>query len=662
MTDSKEPKSNSNNEETDRLESLLAGLIFAVHPIHTEAVTGVVGQAELLSAFFSLLAVLIRLHSSKNNARMLLVMMILVFLSTACKEIGITSVGTLCLLELFLPRKKTIGSIFRILSFVFVFIVYFKFRIWIANDHLVRIYGKVENPVAFADTVFTKIMTMLYYHAKYTSLLLFPVQLSADWSYACIPYIQSIVDSRNLLTLGLWLYLIWTGLTDKPWNMFRGEKYLSESRWRLICLTSLMICPFLPSSNLFFYVGTAIGERLLYFPSIGFCLLIARALTNTKASIRSMNLHSTSNAMLIRYSQVCPQSAKVQLNNGILKRRVENYDQALVHFQTAREIEDSYCVTHYWSGLTYIDQRNFKDGLYHLKEALECDETTMKALKALRQIYEVFLHDAAAPEDAVLLEWGDLLLHPSLSLIIDGCMTIEQAAIRARTLKHYTLLSRIHQKITKCIQQAKAHENEMETEFFEVYLKCMIARMDVILSVETSTMELMRFGLYHYLHDVGDQCRRNSAIVSSLPNAHASFINSFQLEDPNDPWLQLEWGKILELQERHLEASNHFNAAGLLFMNCLGVSAKQNSGKFALIYNIHRASNEWRIHTEINPNGQSKTKKKIFDFLTVTECKSLVIESFKLAIQANPKLVPQLTQWMNSIENLKLKDEHRIDD
>ena len=43
----------------EQAEALLAAAVFAVHPIHTEAVAGVVGHAELLSGFFSLLAVLL---------------------------------------------------------------------------------------------------------------------------------------------------------------------------------------------------------------------------------------------------------------------------------------------------------------------------------------------------------------------------------------------------------------------------------------------------------------------------------------------------------------------------------------------------------------------------------------------------------------------------
>ena len=40
-----------------------------------------------------------------------------------------------------------------------------------------------------------------------------------------------------------------------------------EQRWRLAVAAGLLVGPFFPASNLLFYVGTFIGERLLYFPS-----------------------------------------------------------------------------------------------------------------------------------------------------------------------------------------------------------------------------------------------------------------------------------------------------------------------------------------------------------------------------------------------------------
>lgn len=41
---------------------------------------------------------------------------------------------------------------------------------------------------------------------------------------------------------------------------------------------TILILPFLPATNIFFYVGFVIGERILYLPSVGFCLLIGLGL------------------------------------------------------------------------------------------------------------------------------------------------------------------------------------------------------------------------------------------------------------------------------------------------------------------------------------------------------------------------------------------------
>lgn len=52
--------------------SLAASLLFAVHPIHVEAVTGIVGRAELLSAIFVFASLLIYLDIIKSESVKLL--------------------------------------------------------------------------------------------------------------------------------------------------------------------------------------------------------------------------------------------------------------------------------------------------------------------------------------------------------------------------------------------------------------------------------------------------------------------------------------------------------------------------------------------------------------------------------------------------------------
>lgn len=93
-------KSCSSSAATN-LEAFLAALLFATHPIHTEAVAGVVGHAELLSAALALLAVITYMsaastHSLAPHYRRLTASLCMLWLAALAKEIGITMVGCSC--------------------------------------------------------------------------------------------------------------------------------------------------------------------------------------------------------------------------------------------------------------------------------------------------------------------------------------------------------------------------------------------------------------------------------------------------------------------------------------------------------------------------------------------------------------------------------------
>lgn len=79
------------------LEACTAALLFAAHPIHTEAVAGIVGHAELLSAALALLALMAYMSAASKaewgkHYSMLAVSMLLMLLAALAKEIGITMV------------------------------------------------------------------------------------------------------------------------------------------------------------------------------------------------------------------------------------------------------------------------------------------------------------------------------------------------------------------------------------------------------------------------------------------------------------------------------------------------------------------------------------------------------------------------------------------
>ncbi len=53
------------------------------------------------------------------------------------------------------------------------------------------------------------------------------------------------------------------------------SKATCQRRGLVLLSLSLAVLPFMPAANLFFPVGFVIAERILYLPSMGFCLLVA---------------------------------------------------------------------------------------------------------------------------------------------------------------------------------------------------------------------------------------------------------------------------------------------------------------------------------------------------------------------------------------------------
>lgn len=190
-------------------------------------------------------------------------------------------------------------------------------------------FSNSDNPAADSPSLLTRTLTFFYLPASNFWLLLCPDMLSFDWSMDALPLIRTPADWRNGYTvtfyLGLFL-LAWFSLcthqTNKgkdingkahhytngrngnsnghsyQWNNHEhvnsfhtdthnnstqnGTKTYYESRTQLPATGNvvafslgLLAIPFLPATNLFFYVGFVIAERVLYIPSMGFCLLVA---------------------------------------------------------------------------------------------------------------------------------------------------------------------------------------------------------------------------------------------------------------------------------------------------------------------------------------------------------------------------------------------------
>lgn len=98
----------------DVLASLLGACLFAAHPIHTEAVTGIVGRAEVLCVILMVLAFEAYTRAARPRTTRwpwLIVALALVVAATLTKETGLTAVGVLVVYDLLYVSEATITSL-----------------------------------------------------------------------------------------------------------------------------------------------------------------------------------------------------------------------------------------------------------------------------------------------------------------------------------------------------------------------------------------------------------------------------------------------------------------------------------------------------------------------------------------------------------------------
>jgi protein O-mannosyl-transferase len=250
--------------------ALAAGLLFAVHPLHTEAVTWISGRAELLAAGFSLAAVHLALS---NSGRVRWLSLGAVLLAVGSKE----SATVLPVLLLYLTwvleagRSKepvpagerasaTPPPVALGLAAIAPILFYLVCRRFVLGTWLGPHPQPSDNPLVGAG-FFTRLPTVLDTAGRSIGLLVWPARLSLDYSAPVLTLVHGVTPYL-LLGLAGTAGLIYLAL---------GRRRAPEG-WG----AGFAILAFALTSNLLYVIGTIFGERLLYLPSAGL-LLVATA-------------------------------------------------------------------------------------------------------------------------------------------------------------------------------------------------------------------------------------------------------------------------------------------------------------------------------------------------------------------------------------------------
>nr|XP_037289959.1 protein O-mannosyl-transferase TMTC1-like [Rhipicephalus microplus] len=312
------------------LHACLSSMLFAAHPVHTEAVSSIVGRAEVLCCLFFLLSFLCYhrcqlsrdVQGSHGQSKWLAASGLLSLCALLSKEQGIT-VLPLCMAlristlvrESMHPGKEMQrrkagcwtwpvcrycirGIAYRcitdseLVALTTLTILLLCFRICILQGSFPE-FSEMDNPAAFSSMRTTRLLTYSYLCAFNAWILLCPRTLSYDWQMGSIPLVTSPCDCRNLATLALITSLLalgWRTLTrlkrkSSPASgsreqlcYYNNTEQLRDPSLRLLVPLLLTVLPFLPASNLFVTVGFVVAERVLYIPSIGMSLLVAEGL------------------------------------------------------------------------------------------------------------------------------------------------------------------------------------------------------------------------------------------------------------------------------------------------------------------------------------------------------------------------------------------------
>ena len=383
------------------LGAAAAGTLFAVHPIHTEAVTGLVGRAELLAALFVLICLLALVRASQDGlprgprARWLGVSLGAFAAGLVCKESALMAIALCGVVHWWVSSERRVGrTLLALVPYALLGIGYLGWR-----RYLVGALGMpvpphfIDNPLAHVGP-WSRLLTALVVLSEYLGLLAAPITLSSDYSFNQVPVVASVLDPRLFVAVGGLSLLVIAIAVSAP----RAPAVLVAS--------AFFVVPLLATSNVLVVIGTIKAERLLYVPSLGWCLAagcvvaalharwprrvlgalaIALCLLTVRTWVRNEDWrdNATAHAAAVR---TAPGSAKTQYNLARDRLNERRFDEAIRHLRASVAIYPGWAESQANLGSALALTGNLADARAHLAEAARLDPGSARIKVNLAQV------------------------------------------------------------------------------------------------------------------------------------------------------------------------------------------------------------------------------------------------------------------------------------
>ena len=243
----------------------LTGLLYILHPVHSEVVANIKGRDEIMTGLGALGALYFVLRYLPSQNKIWLVASgISMFLGLMSKENAITFLAVIPLTLYFFTGAKAKDIVMTLIPSVIAAIIYMVIRtnvIGYVLDSGKAITDLMNDPFLEMNGV-EKLATIIYTLGEYLRLLVFPHPLTHDYYPYHIP-IMNFGKPGTLISLALYIGLIY--LFFKLW---KSKSIYAWSIGFFIATVSIV-------SNFVFPVGTFMNERFIFIPSIAFSLVCA---------------------------------------------------------------------------------------------------------------------------------------------------------------------------------------------------------------------------------------------------------------------------------------------------------------------------------------------------------------------------------------------------
>lgn len=389
----------------DRLSAFLAALIYALHPIHVEAVTPAFGRGELLCCLFMLAGLV--LHSYRKKSFYYVIGAGFCYmLSFMSKENGSAFLPICILMELYLTpfsELKQKQAVFKKLVPISVYAVVALgvfclrkavFGTWLpAKQHFLPI---IDNVIALSSPVL-RVIAAIRIQGIALVKFFWPSVLSYDYSYARILPSETILDPYSWLTLLLFLAV-------PGCIMYLLPKY----RKKLLFLMLAYMVAIIPAGNFIVPAGTIFAERLQYLPSVFLCLFVGLILCwlarkipakvfiiiiillsgalFTKIFTRTLDWKNNM-TLCVSGTMSAPESLKVWNNISVQLAEINDFQGAILASSKSIEIYPDYATGYANRGGYYGRLGMFKEAKEDLRKALKISINHLYANYTLGMIY-----------------------------------------------------------------------------------------------------------------------------------------------------------------------------------------------------------------------------------------------------------------------------------